>query len=458
MKLYFGLIVAALVVAALSGGALLWDGSYYLYSTLNSQAPFLPNNRYIAVVLETPVLLAFQITHNITVLKAVFGLTYALVPLISLLLCWLIVRRTAPALFVWAALGFGFGTLMLQLHFIAEATLSVQLMWPVVLAALTPPRWWVRGVVILLSLAAFFSHPFALALFAVVAGLAASIGWRYREQRLEKWLWAAGFVALAAAGVLRFTVNQTNYETDQISLAILESHYQTALKGVPLIALSVVALAAAIIFAVPYLRRWQGRRLGTLDAAQLIMPLYLAELVSLLAAGVLFGLWAAIPRLWEGALDYRTWVLFVSLPFMGLAGLESLAIGSQRAAGLGSERTHRVRTVQVIGLIFTIVIGLQSWSWLNVTWSFQAEVAQYPGACVSSSSLLSVLHTSLYHWSLTPYSLILQGFEPHQIVLYGNCGQTDFKQGVPIASWDLHRWATGQFDMHLLFPELVRGS
>src|ERR1700686_3288738 len=115
MKTYFVLIIAALSVAVLSGGALLWDGSYYLYTTLDRQTAFIPNHRYIAAVLQTPVLLAYHFTHNTQVLALVFGLGYAVIPLLSLALSWLIVRRTAPALFVWAALGFGFGTLMLQL-------------------------------------------------------------------------------------------------------------------------------------------------------------------------------------------------------------------------------------------------------------------------------------------------------------------------------------------------------
>jgi len=458
MKLYFGSIVSALVVAALSGGALLWDGSYYLYSTLDTQAPFLPNNRYIAVVLETPVLLAFKVTNNIAILKAVFGLTYALVPLISLLLCWLIVRRSAPALFVWAALGFGFGTLMLQLHFIAEATLSVQLMWPVVLAALTPPRWWVRGVVILLSVAAFFSHPFALALFAVVAGLAAVIGWRYREQRLEKWLWAAGFVALAVVGLLRFSGIHTNYETDQISWQILLLHYQLALQGVPILAFSAVALALVVLYAMPYVRRVKLRWPLQLDGASLVMPLYAIELLCLAAAGALFVLWASIPELWADALDYRTWVLFMSLPFMGMAGLESLVRGPERTQGPQLEWKHRARTVQVVGVVFALVIVLQSLSWIQVTNQLQAAIDQSPGACVSMSALSDVPHTALSHWSLTPYSIILQGTVPSKVVLNGDCAAVNFTKGLPVAAWDLRPWTTGAFDMHVLFQNLAAKS
>jgi hypothetical protein len=458
MKTYFGLVIAALGVAVLSGGALLWDGSYYLYATLDTQTPFLPNHRYIAVVLETPVLEAYHFTHNMYVLKLVFGLTYAMIPLLSLAVSWLIVRRTAPALFVWAALGFGFGTLMLQLFFVAEATISVQLMWPVILAVITRPRWWTRVAVGLLSLIAFFTHPFALALFAVAAGLAVVVGIRYRAERLEKWLWAFGFVILGAVGVHRFASLQTNYETDQISLQILQLHYQQALQGLPILAFGAVGLAIALLFAAPYLqgrqKLWQQRW----AQADLTMLLYTAELASLLAAGALFATWAVVPRLWAGALDYRTWVLFFSLPFMGMAGLESLLSRSEHGQGPGTQLNHRTRTVQVVGLVFATVIVLQSLSWHNVTNQLREAMAESLQPCIPIKALTNVPHTALAYWSLTPYSLLLQSTMPDKFVLNGDCEKTDFKKGLPIAVWDLRQWTVGEFDLHLLHQSLAAAS
>ncbi len=45
MRCFFTAIAAALLLAALSGVALAWDGSYFLFSTLDLQSPFLVYGR-----------------------------------------------------------------------------------------------------------------------------------------------------------------------------------------------------------------------------------------------------------------------------------------------------------------------------------------------------------------------------------------------------------------------------
>jgi len=458
VKTYFGLIGIGLLAAVLAGGQLLWDGSYYLYKALDTQTPFVQNHRYIVVALQAPFLAAYHLTHDIAALNLVFGLTYALVPLLSLAVCWLIVRRTAPALFVWAALGFGFGTLMLQLLFIAEAVIAVQLMWPVMLATLTRPRWWTRLAAAGFAIAAFFTHPFALPLLAVAAVMAFVVALRFRSERREKLLWAGGFAVLTAAAVLRFANEKTNYETDQISLQILQTHFQQALKGWPIVGFAVVALACLFLFAAPYVQLVLARWQSPATQANLMKGLHLAEWASLVAAGALFAVWAIVPRYWASALAYRTWVLFFSLPFMGLAGLESLLSRADSGQGPQEQWRHRQRSVQVIGAVFAGVLVLQSLSWHNVTDQLKTAMAANAGPCISRTALKSVTQNALATWSVTPYSLLLQGSMPDKVVLDGDCAKTDFSKGLPIATWDIRKWTTGTFDFHLLEQSLVESS
>lgn len=460
MKTYFSLVVVALGVAVLSRAALLWDGSYYLFATLENQTPFIPNHRYIAAILQTPVLVAYHFSHNLQVLAIVFGLAYAMVPLLSLVLSWLIVRRTAPGLFVWAALGLGFGTLIMQLFFVSEALISVQLMWPVMLAVITRPRWWTRMVAALLSILAFISHPIALGLFAAAAGLAVVVGIRSRAERWEKWLWAVGFVILGVVSAVQFARQQTNYETDQMTWQNLQLHYSHSLQGLPILALGVVGVAMVLLFAAPYLQGWQKHWPHPMAwaRADLARLLYTAELASLVAAGALFVLWAAVPKWWASALDYRNWVLFFSLPFMGMAGLESLLGRTASGPGLDTEPNRRTRTVQVVGAAFAAVIVVQSLAWLNVTIEFQDAIAQNSDACIPFSSLTSVTQNALDHWSVTPYSLILQGTVPGKIVLYRDCKKANFQKGLPVADWDVRKWSGGLFDLHLLRQSLAGAS
>ena len=68
-------------------------------------------------------------------LELIFGLTWALVPIVVLGACVLVVGPGSPLL-VWPALGIGFGSLVAEANAASEARLSVQLFWPALLAVL----------------------------------------------------------------------------------------------------------------------------------------------------------------------------------------------------------------------------------------------------------------------------------------------------------------------------------
>src|ERR1700754_3837231 len=140
LSAYFLLAGVGLFVAAFSGAALAWDGSVYLFQLLDDQRPFVPHYRLINIVLQAPVLILSMLTGDLAVLRAAFGLVYASIPLLALAASWWVVRQFAPELFVWAALGIGFGMLPGQFNFVAEALLSVLLFWPLGLAILVGLR------------------------------------------------------------------------------------------------------------------------------------------------------------------------------------------------------------------------------------------------------------------------------------------------------------------------------
>jgi hypothetical protein len=49
MRFYFGLIIAALGFAAVSGAAMAWDGSYMLFKILDLQSPVPAHGRLVNV-------------------------------------------------------------------------------------------------------------------------------------------------------------------------------------------------------------------------------------------------------------------------------------------------------------------------------------------------------------------------------------------------------------------------
>src|SRR4029078_1323185 len=119
------------------------------------------------------------------------------------------------------------------------------------------------------------------------------------------------------------------------------------------------------------------------------------------------------------ALAYRSWVLFFSLPLMGMAGLESILNVPESAPSPASESQwkDRIRSIQLTGLAFAVVLILQSLTWMSVTNQLKAAMLQTPAACISNSSVPIVSRSALATWSVTPYSLILQGLTPSQVVL-----------------------------------------
>ncbi len=458
MKFFFAVVAIALIIGTIAGGAMLWDGSYYLYKALDTGEPYAPHGRLINVPLQWPVIWVSQLVSNVNVLKVFFGLMYALVPLGSLLLAWWIVGKVRPSLFIWAALGVGFGTVMLQLTFVAEAILVLHLFWPVLLGLLVPPRRSVYVVMAVLSGVILFSHPFALLLFAFAALAAFVMGWRYPARRPQLWLWAAAFGALLVVVVLRFVTMSDIYESERLTLETLQNTFITSLTGVRFVGLISIYAAAAMIFLVPLIKRsqsWLAQR-WHIQSRPLSHLLYGLELLCIILAGLVLIIWGSYPRLWQTALTFRTWALFVSLPFMLGAVLESLI---QRPGWLPDSESlwpHRRRSVQVIGAVFLLVLVTQSLSWTNLDNGIRQTIAASPGACVPQSSISSQNAELLGHWSMTPYSILLQGMQPQKIILPDNICQTyKFASDLPIADWDHRDWNSGRFNMQILNERLV---
>src|SRR5438093_960596 len=103
MRLFFTLTAIALGIAALSGAPLGWDGSYRLFKILDAQGLAFAETQYrlTPLLLHLPVFLASQLTDDVAVLRALFSLAYAAVPLAALVASWWIVRPTHLHLMLW---------------------------------------------------------------------------------------------------------------------------------------------------------------------------------------------------------------------------------------------------------------------------------------------------------------------------------------------------------------------
>jgi hypothetical protein len=457
LSIYFLLAGVGFVVAALSGAALSWDGSVYLFQLLDEQKPFSPHYRFINVILQAPILALSQVTSDLTVLRTVFGLVYTSTPLLGLGICWWVVRKHAPSLFVWATLGIGFGLLPGQFGFIAEALLAVVLFWPVGLAILVGMRREHAALVAVLSALIVISHPVATPLFAVATGLCLVVGGRLPARRSVLWRWGLGFAGLTLLTGVRLWLFRTPYEIEQSSPEILRWSFTVAVLGLPLLSLASALVTALALLVAPLINHRSPLR----------FVLRAVELVGILVATALLIRWAIDPEQWRWALKYAYWAPIGSLAFLGFGMLEVLLrpgqAGSAHDASSAETRVpqhgpnlgHRIRTAQIVGLACSLVLIIQSSAWLQLTNRLNQSMAQSSWSCVSMSRLGWLNTTPLNSFATPAYSVLLQGRTPEKVVLNADaCGTETFEQGVALHAFATRDLSAGWFNLQPLAQKL----
>jgi hypothetical protein len=211
----------------------------------------------------------------------------------------------------------------------------------------------------------------------------------------------------------------------------------------------IVWVVALLVAARPMLVRLQQRVLAHAYVTW--------EFIGIAKAAALFFVWAVDPLRWSAELGYRHWVVAGSLPFIGLAALEGIRRPITNLREAQAEWNHRSRIVLCTGIICLLTLSAQSVGWIQITQRLQGIIAQSPTACVPASSIEWLNRTPLNHFSLTTYSLVIQGRTPEKVVLPDNaCSQTDFTTGFPLTEeGDWREWEGGWFDMRRLRERIL---
>jgi hypothetical protein len=109
--------------------------------------------------------------------------------------------------------------------------------------------------------------------------------------------------------------------------------------------------------------------------------------------------------------------------------------------------------VNTIGVVCAVVLVVQSWSWIALTDRLQRTMGSEVEGCVpfDAPEMRWAAHTALSHWSISTYSLIVQGDRPSAIVLpAGVCGQIDLRKGLYLTPWYTSGWNTRWFNLDRL--------
>lgn len=471
MRSYFALIGLGLIVTAVAGVGLAWDGGYALFNILDTQSPNVAYGRYTQLPLHWIVIQASHLSANLPFLRITFGIVYASLTFLALVASWWIVRdrEYSSPLFLWAALGIGLGTLPGQVCAVCQSIVSVQLFYPILLAILIGIPRRTIPVVALLAAAIFFAHPVSIALFALAALASILIGVRSSGRRRGLWLCGLAMAALAAAALFRFVIFRSPYEAAQLSQQVMEVRFNESLAGLPIAALVLAWLSGMVLLVRLIQRRTAHRGLFNVFSTDAV---YYLSFSCLFLSGLILVIWALDPHQWAQAVGFREWALFVSLPFIVFAVIEGTMGGlnpSQVGSGVPGEtagnldargRISRTRLIQLSGLVFFVVVSIQSIGWLNLTGRLRNEMKNASTSCISASSLGWIQGTPLQHWSLTAYSLVIQNSSPEKVVMAGSgCADESFLSGLLVGQfgpgeWDLREWGRGWFDLSKLSDRL----
>jgi len=151
--------------------------------------------------------------------------------------------------------------------------------------------------------------------------------------------------------------------------------------------------------------------------------------------------WALTPSAWVNEMEYRFWMVPMSLVVMGGCALD-VWIGPE----VESCRGRRQPTLIAIGIVFLTVLSIQSLTWKRLSNRLMSEM-QDPG-CIPRASLTWVPETPLNHWSVASYAIILQGSRaPRTLVLDGD-GCYEYATDATVQIKWLHRHnGDGWFDL-----------
>ncbi len=409
------LATAAVLVAALAGAILLYDGAWFLFQVLDTHRISIPQLRISFALMQWPAIWVAEATDSLPLTRFVFSLIVMAMPPISIAICWWIVRKAAPWLIVWPAIGIFIIDLPGQMHWIATSIRTNQLFWPILMAIFIGMPDRVVPVVIILLISALFMHPQVSAFLLAGAAAALVLGWQRPEQRQRLFSVAAVFVF---AAIYRYGILIGGYETQEASLENQIGQWERSVLWLPLIAM----ISALIVAIVLVLRRYNIS--NTLNGAP---GKWIIGVVAVIGT-VAFIVWAADPELWRSAIDYRGPSMWHSLIIMGIAFLD-VAIRYFRKNTTDDVKL-RTRLANGAAVVFCITIVIQSVTWHGELNKVRSAMNEQEHGCIVAEDLPGFENSPLNFWSLPAASIGMQSTTPDYVVLPGHLCEQAVETGL----------------------------
>ena len=374
-----------------------WDGPYQFALSLIEQRPYFYLSRFHSYLLWLPTVIASRWTTDFQLLQMLYGLPFCLAPAVGFGLSWWVAHRHAPKLLLWALFGIAVAPLPGQVFMINDSIFQQHLFWPVLLGALCPisrGKWWVLAILALLQL----SHPIGIGLCAGAAVAAAYVGRQQDEHGARFMATAAWLGLISVAGVVKLFVFPDSYAASEASIVKLLVLFWQGVAGWPLLALTLFLWGAWLV-----IRSRKTGAGGEIDWAPIVWC----------GAGALVLLfWAADPHRWVKALDYRRWLVPLTLPFFVAAFLQR-----PRSSGRSASAQLHNGLAILLAIVWVGVLGLQSAGWKGLVDGLAAQVRSHREPLLPAESLAWTAGTALEHWGTSALVITLQGPQPHTLLL-----------------------------------------
>jgi hypothetical protein len=134
---------------------------------------------------------------------------------------------------------------------------------------------------------------------------------------------------------------------------------------------------------------------------------------------------------------------------MPLAAVEALRRPACSVRQALRDWHHRLQLLRMLGVIFLLVLAVQSTIWFSLTQQLKQTIEHSAEACIAYAQLRWLTQNPLHNWTTPTYAILLQGQAPAKLVLEGeDCTEASFAEAVRITPWELRNREIGWFDSH----------
>lgn len=449
-------IVGSYLLSAVVGFPLFGDGAFYWFSLAVDQQPIVPNLRFSALLPQLPAILLSRFSQDPIILRYALSFSYAMVPVISLLSCWFLVRRKTPFLLIFPLLWIA----IMQINYsaVSELLIAVHLTWPLVFAVVfyqnslaTLCLGYVLGVVLLAI------HPLSFILGAAISILVLH---RHRSSRNSSplintneskygtanhlvWL-GVWFFAMSLLRALITVLSLNDYERSMLRAGSVEDYL------VPVTLIQSLYLACSFmlgIFCYRYLRSHfkSGRvRLAPQYSLRLNAVSISMLLISFLVA---LEIYTGIPTKPKSGLSFIIGVLLIMLAYLSCPSPKTLRSHcSQSDAFLGALKSAIYSSVAAIVMIMMV----KSLVWSQATHQLWTLVSGADPPCIvftdhQPSLLKQPNMIMLNNWSAPFSALAFRPFtckdcQSSLLLPYTGCAVLDATNNVNLTHWATRPW------------------